>query len=90
MYKEKFLPLLTVPYFTSEPQAICYIETSNLDGETNLKIRQAIPETARLLEVKDLTLFKGTLQCELPNTHLYEFCGILKETDKQYVEVVCN
>lgn len=26
----------------SEPQGMCYIETSNLDGETNLKIRQVI------------------------------------------------
>ena len=24
---------------TSEPEKICYIETANLDGETNLKIK---------------------------------------------------
>lgn len=62
---------------------MCYIETMNLDGETNLKIRQGMPETARLLETKDLELFTGTVECELPNRHLYEFNGNLKERSKQ-------
>lgn len=30
----------TLRLLHSEPQAMCYTETSNLDGETNLKIRQ--------------------------------------------------
>jgi phospholipid-transporting ATPase len=30
---------------SSQSQGSCTIETSNLDGETNLKVKQAIPET---------------------------------------------
>ncbi|KAE9412076.1 hypothetical protein Angca_002980, partial [Angiostrongylus cantonensis] len=33
---------------TSEPHGICYIETMELDGETNLKTRSAIPNTAEM------------------------------------------
>ncbi|XP_069677694.1 probable phospholipid-transporting ATPase IA isoform X3 [Periplaneta americana] len=83
VHNNSFFPADLAILSSSEPQAICYIETSNLDGETNLKIRQAVPETAKLLEIKDLTQFTGTLECELPNRHLYEFNGILKETNKQ-------
>jgi phospholipid-transporting ATPase len=67
----------------SEPQGLCYIETSNLDGETNLKVRQGLPETSTLLETRDLATLSGYLECELPNRHLYEFAGKLKLGDQE-------
>lgn len=74
-----FFPADMVMLSSSEPQAMSFIETSNLDGETNLKIRQAVPATARLLETRELVNFNGTIECEQPNRHLYEFSGVLKE-----------
>lgn len=61
---------------------MAFIETANLDGETNLKIRQALPGTATMMTVYDLSQFSGTIECEGPNRHLYEFIGVLKETNK--------
>ncbi|XP_021953881.1 probable phospholipid-transporting ATPase IA isoform X2 [Folsomia candida] len=73
-----FFPADLILYSTSEPQGICYIETSNLDGETNLKVRQGLPETAEVLDTRDLAALTGYVECELPNRHLYEFAGKLK------------
>ncbi|SCV69075.1 BQ2448_2095 [Microbotryum intermedium] len=33
---------------TSEEENVCYVETQNLDGETNLKSRHAVPELTQL------------------------------------------
>uniref|UniRef100_A0A8C1SYJ1 Phospholipid-transporting ATPase n=1 Tax=Cyprinus carpio TaxID=7962 RepID=A0A8C1SYJ1_CYPCA len=43
----------------SEPQAMCYTETSNLDGETNLKIRQGLPLTASFQSLEELMVLSG-------------------------------
>ncbi|XP_026491605.2 probable phospholipid-transporting ATPase IA isoform X4 [Vanessa tameamea] len=77
----QFFPADLVLLASSEPQGISFIETSNLDGETNLKIRQASPDTARLDSVFTLVDFRATVQCEPPNRHLYEFNGMLKEAN---------
>ncbi|EEB10431.1 conserved hypothetical protein [Pediculus humanus corporis] len=73
----QFFPADVVLLSSSEPQAICFVETSNLDGETNLKIRQGLSATSYILETKDLISLKGSLQCEIPNRLLYEFKGVL-------------
>eukprot|EP00062_Callorhinchus_milii_P005095 gi/632944182/ref/XP_007887359.1/ PREDICTED: probable phospholipid-transporting ATPase IA [Callorhinchus milii] len=62
---------------TSEPQSMCYIQTSNLDGETNLKIRQGLHQTSEIKDIESLMKFYGKLECENPNRYLYEFIGNL-------------
>ncbi|UYV77023.1 ATP8A1 [Cordylochernes scorpioides] len=78
----QFFPADLVLLSSSEPQAMCYIETSNLDGETNLKIRQGLPQTADFLTTKDMVQLTGAVECELPNRHLYEFTGNLRITSR--------
>ncbi|KAH9523120.1 Phospholipid-transporting ATPase IA [Bulinus truncatus] len=63
---------------SSEPQAMCYIETSNLDGETNLKLRQGSPATSSVVTGEKLTELRGMVECEQPNRFLYEFVGNIR------------
>uniref|UniRef100_A0AAQ4PXE5 Phospholipid-transporting ATPase n=1 Tax=Gasterosteus aculeatus aculeatus TaxID=481459 RepID=A0AAQ4PXE5_GASAC len=72
------LPADMVIVSSSEPQAMCYTETSNLDGETNLKIRQGLSLTATFQTLEDLIALSGRLECEEPNRHLYDFTGTLR------------
>ncbi|CAL1539990.1 unnamed protein product [Lymnaea stagnalis] len=70
---------------SSEPQAMCYIETSNLDGETNLKLRQGLSLTASIVTGEKLTELRGMVECEQPNRFLYEFIGNIRLGSKRPV-----
>lgn len=83
MYKNNFFPADLILLSSSEPEGMSSIETANLDGETNLKIRQAHPTTATLLYIEEMKNFKAKIQCEAPNKHIYEFKGVLQETNKE-------
>ncbi|XP_063732325.1 phospholipid-transporting ATPase IA isoform X3 [Eleginops maclovinus] len=72
------LPADLVILSSSEPQGMCYIETSNLDGETNLKIRQGLQVTSDIRDIDSLMRLSGKMECESPNRHLYEFVGNLR------------
>lgn len=70
---EEPFPADLVLLASSEPEGLCYIETANLDGETNLKIKQAIPETANLVSPSDLSRLTGRVRSEQPNSSLYTY-----------------
>lgn len=70
---EQPFPADLVMLATSEPEGLCYIETANLDGETNLKVKQAIPETAHLVNPSDLSRLSGRIRSEQPNSSLYTY-----------------
>uniref|UniRef100_A0A8C1YVT9 Phospholipid-transporting ATPase n=1 Tax=Cyprinus carpio TaxID=7962 RepID=A0A8C1YVT9_CYPCA len=72
------LPADLIILSSSEPQGMCYIETSNLDGETNLKIRQGLQITADIKDIDSLMRLSGRMECESPNRHLYEFVGNIR------------
>ncbi|KAK3153697.1 hypothetical protein QOZ80_2BG0179880 [Eleusine coracana subsp. coracana] len=74
---------------STNPDGVCYIETANLDGETNLKIRKALEKTWDYAEPGKASEFKGEVQCEQPNNSLYTFTGNLI-VDKQTIPLSPN
>ncbi|KAF2112573.1 hypothetical protein BDV96DRAFT_497629 [Lophiotrema nucula] len=73
VHSEDPFPADLVLLASSEPEGLCYIETANLDGETNLKIKQAIPETADLVSPAELSRLGGRIRSEQPNSSLYTY-----------------
>nr|KAF6367647.1 ATPase phospholipid transporting 8A2 [Myotis myotis] len=83
----QYLPADMILLSSSEPQAMCYVETANLDGETNLKIRQGLNCTADMQTREILMKLSGTVECEGPNRHLYDFTGNLNLDGKSPVSL---
>jgi phospholipid-transporting ATPase len=50
--QDEFFPADLVLLNSSGPKGICYVETKNLDGETNLKHKQGVKELVEYLEIK--------------------------------------
>ncbi|OAC98105.1 hypothetical protein MUCCIDRAFT_150463 [Mucor lusitanicus CBS 277.49] len=73
----QFFPADLILLSSSEPEGLCYIETSNLDGEVNLKIKQALPETAIHTSPAQLSTMEGVIKSEQPNNRLYNYDGTL-------------
>mmetsp|Transcript_30520 Transcript_30520/g.46780 ORF Transcript_30520/g.46780 Transcript_30520/m.46780 type:complete len:289 (-) Transcript_30520:349-1215(-) len=76
VHDEHFIPCDLVLLDSSGPKGSCYIETKNLDGETNLKTKQVHKEIFGSFSSNEaLTELDGQVLCELPNNAIYKFEG---------------
>ncbi|KAK7325102.1 hypothetical protein VNO77_29184 [Canavalia gladiata] len=73
--KDQFFPADLLLLSSSYEDGICYVETMNLDGETNLKVKRSLEATLSLDNDGAFKDFSGTIQCEDPNPYLYTFVG---------------
>ena len=56
---------------TSEEENTCFIETKNLDGETNLKARHGVPELSHLRTPEDCASASFRVDAEPQDTNMY-------------------
>uniref|UniRef100_A0A0V0IZF0 Phospholipid-transporting ATPase n=1 Tax=Solanum chacoense TaxID=4108 RepID=A0A0V0IZF0_SOLCH len=81
--KDQFFPADLLLLSSCFDDAICYVETMNLDGETNLKLKQALEVTSSLHEDANFKDFKALVKCEDPNANLYTFVGSMEYEEQQ-------
>ncbi|KAJ0683293.1 putative P-type phospholipid transporter [Helianthus annuus] len=82
--KDEFFPADLLLLSSSYEDAICYVETMNLDGETNLKLKQSLDATSSINEDSKFNNFKATVKCEDPNASLYTFVGTMNFQEQRY------
>ncbi|KIO25076.1 hypothetical protein M407DRAFT_25607 [Tulasnella calospora MUT 4182] len=72
---------------TSEEENVAFVETKNLDGETNLKSRHAVPSLAGLRTPSDVAGTAFHIDMEAPQPNMYQIHGaVIVDDDKQPVD----
>ena len=76
LIRDDWVPADLILLASEGPNNVAYIETAALDGETNLKSKQAIPILSEASDtVEKLASIKAEVVVEDPNIDLYNFEG---------------
>ena len=90
--QDEYFPADMILLRSSEKSCVAYIETKNLDGETNLKMKAINKELGFLHEFDEQELRKLRLRVdfEKPNPYLYNFIGSIESMQKQKIPLDQN
>lgn len=80
IYNDDQIPADVIILSTSDPEGACYVETKNLDGETNLKLRHALRCGQKLKHARDCERAKFVIESEGPQPNLYQYSGVARWT----------
>ena len=72
-----FFPSDMICIKSSDPEGNCFIQTSSLDGEKNLKPRVALSETQISVENPNLIRLMAELEMDAPDSDLYSCNGAI-------------
>ena len=72
------IPADIVVLATSDSDGACYVETKNLDGETNLKVRHALRCGTTIRSAFDCEAASFWIESEGPGPNLYSYKGAAK------------
>uniref|UniRef100_A0A665W8D1 Phospholipid-transporting ATPase n=1 Tax=Echeneis naucrates TaxID=173247 RepID=A0A665W8D1_ECHNA len=83
--KNDFIPADILLLSSTNPNSLCYVETAELDGETNLKFKMGLRVTdEKLQDERKLAQFDALIECEEPNNRLDKFTGTMHWENKRY------
>ncbi|RZF38045.1 hypothetical protein LSTR_LSTR006444 [Laodelphax striatellus] len=72
---------------SSDPQGLCYVDSCNLDGETNLKQRQIARGFLKKQPEFTPSMFRSVVEVEAPTTKIYRFHGAIIHPSGERVPV---
>ncbi|KAK7402478.1 phospholipid transporting ATPase [Neonectria punicea] len=78
IYNDEELPADVIILATSDPDGACFVETKNLDGETNLKVRQALRCGRSIKHARDCERAEFYIESEAAQPNLYKYNGAIK------------
>ncbi|KIW09243.1 hypothetical protein, variant 1 [Verruconis gallopava] len=81
LYENEEVPADVVVLSTADPEGACYIETKNLDGETNLKLRNALLCSRKVRHARDCERAEFVIESEGPQANLYGYTAVMKWYD---------